>query len=200
MLQQERQLIIGLAAGEERACRDFVMTWHPRIIGWVRSESPPYLVEDYAQDVWQHLMDDGWRRLLRWRPLDHDVEWHPHSLEAFLKEVTRNRVRDLLRAESRQLPGDPDPSEIIDEDSDVGRNPWLEAERSRLRRAFRACSRRFSPRDHLLIDMWWAGHQAAEIAKAIGSNANNVHARKHHLIKILRDCLVEKLPEYFRRV
>ena len=145
-------------------------------------------------------MDCGWRRLLAWKPLEDDAEWHPHSLEGFLKEVVRNKVLDLQRAMTRQLPESPDLVDILDDDSEVGRDPSLEAERSRLRRAFRDCSRGFRPRDSILISMWWQGHSGDEIAGAIDSNANNVYVRKNYLLKQLRDCLVERLPEYFRHV
>jgi len=43
-----------------------------------------------------------------------------------------------------------------------------EAERSRLMRAFRSCTRWFRDRDHLAIRLWWEGHSAQQIAEFVG--------------------------------
>lgn len=76
----------------------------------------------------------------------------------------------------------------------------MEAERGRLMVAFRNCARYFTDNDHRAIRMWFEGHTAQHIAEQLGTNPNNVYQRRSYLLKQLRDCLIDKLPEYFRHV
>ena len=157
-------------------------------------------VEEYAQEVWGHLIEGNWLRLLQWNGLFNDAAWHPHSLEGFLHTLTTNKVTDSLRAEPPQLPPNLDPVDIIDRTTPYGRDPMLEAERSRLVSAYEDCAGWFNDRDNQLITLWWEGHTGQYIAQQLRMTANNVYQRRSYLLKQLRDCLVEKLPEYFRRV
>ena len=200
MREEERQLIHRMAAGDPNASYEFVEQWSPRIERWVSQRATDEKVEDYAQEVWAHLIAGNWLRLLQWNGLDNDEDWHQHSLEAFLKRVTINKVKDLQAAEPPTLPPGLDPVEIIDRTTPYGRDPLVEAERSRLIMAFNDCARWFKERDDRLISMWWEGHTAQHIGEQLEMNPNNVYQRRSYLLKQLRDCLVEKLPEYFRHV
>ena len=165
---------------------------------WVAQRAAREKVEEYAQEVWIHLVAGNWLRLLQWNGLYDDAAWHENSLKAFLKQITIHRVSDLRDAEPPQLPPGLDPNDIID--GTLGSDPLLEAERSRLMRAFESCTRWFKKSDHRAILLWWEGHTAQHIAELLEMNANNVYQRRSHLLKQLRDCLVENLPEYFRHV
>jgi DNA-directed RNA polymerase specialized sigma24 family protein len=200
VLEQQRQLIRQLAAGDREAERRFTDDWHDRIRHWVSDIAPSHKVEDYAQEVWLHLQTSSWLRLLQWKPLYDDDAWHERSLQGFLKTIARNKAIDLRRAEPPELPPGLDPNDIMDRTTPLGNDPLVEAERSRLIRAFEFCSSWFRDRDHLLVRLWWEGHPAHYIAEQIGSNANNVYQRRSYILRRLRECLIERLPEYFRRV
>ena len=188
-----------MAAHDATAGHEFVNRWNERIRQWVARQAAHEMVEEYVQEVWEHLIDGNWLRLLQWKGLYDDEAWHPHSLEAFLKRVTINKVTSLQRAE-RQSSSSFDPVDIIDDTTSLGADPALYAERARLMLAFTTCSSRFSDGDHRAIVMWWEGHTAQYIAEQLHTNANNVYQRRHYLLNQLRTCLVEKLPEYFRHV
>ena len=189
-----------MAAHDPAAGREFVTQWDERIKGWVHQNADREKVEDYAQEVWRHLIECNWLRLLQWNGLFDDEAWHPHSLEAFLKRVTINKTRDLQDAELPQLPPGLDPTQIIDQTTGHEGNPMVEAERSRLIIAFEHCSQRFSQRDHDFIRLWWEGYTGQQIGVELDTNPNNVYQRRSYLLKQLRDCLIERLPEHFRHV
>ena len=200
VMEQERQLIKRLAAHDPAAGQEFVHNWDHRIKSWISQCAPHEKVEEYAQEVWGHLIEGNWLRLLQWKGLYDDEAWNPHSLEAFLKRITMNKARDLFAAEPAQLPKGVDPNDIIDRTTSLGPDPVAEAERSRLLKVFDLCSRWFKKKDHDAIRLWWEGHSAAQIAELIRTNANNVYQRRSYLFRRLRACLVENLPEYFRDV
>ena len=199
MPERDRQLIRAMVSGDRRAAHEFASIWHPRIEDWVARRTLRHRVDDYAQEVWLHLAAGNWLRLLQWRGLYNDEAYHPHSLEAYLKQITIHKVIDL-QGTDRLQESPYDPADIIDDETELGRDPALGAERSRLRRAFDSCSRRFKDNDHRSIRMWWEGHTAKYIAEKLNTNPNNVYQRRSYLLEQLRRCLVEKLPEYFRHV
>jgi len=196
--EEQRNLIHRMAARDPAAGHEFVHIWGPAVTRWVARNAVPEKVEEYAQEVWHHLLEGNWLRVLQWNGLYDDEAWHENSLKAFLKQITVYKVSDLRDAEPPQLPPGLDPSDIID--GTLGNNPLVQAERSRLMGAFDRCMRWFKEKDHRAILMWWEGHTAKHIADELDTNANNVYQRRSHLLKQLRDCLVEKLPEYFHRV
>ena len=200
MREEQRNLIRRLAARESGADQEFYNLWHGRICDWIASQAPYEKVEDYAQEVWSHLNKGRWLRLLQWEGLYDDDAWHPQSLEGFLHRITVNKATDLWRAEPKFHPGDFDPVDIIDRMTPLGRDPALEAERSRLIAAFEFCASWFRDKDHKLLWMWWEGRSGAEIADELETNANNVYQRRSYIFTRLRACLVERLPEYFRHV
>lgn len=200
MRDTERQLIRDLVAGDPAAADEFVNTWDPRIVGWIRQRCWPSSVDDFAQEVWWHLVDDDFRRLLKWKGLYDDAAWHPYSLQAFLKQLTVNKLHDLQQAERHYRLSGRDPFDIVDLDGPVGSDPSTEAERDRLTFALADCMRHFKPKDHRLIEMWWEGHADARVASALDTNPNNIQQRRFYLFKQLRACLAENLPEYFRHV
>ena len=199
MPEEDRQLIRAMVSGDRGAAHEFVSTWQPRIERWIAVRTLQFRIDDYAQEVWLHLAEGNWLRLLQWRGLYDDEAYHAHSLEAFLKRITIRKIIDLQGAERIQE-SSYDPADIVDEQTELGRDPALGAERSRLRRAFDACSRLFQRKDHRAIRLWWEGYSAREIGERLDTNPNNVYQRRSYLLKQLRDCLVEKLPEYFRYV
>ena len=189
-----------MAARDRAAAHEFVSIWDPRIRGWVARNADYEKVDEYTQEVWGHLIQGNWLRLLQWKGLYDDEAWHEHSLEAYLKRITINKVSDLRDAEPPQLPPGLDPVDIVDRTTPLGNDPLVEAEGGRLMAAFAHCTRWFRDRDHLAIKLWWEGHKAQHIAEATRTNANNVYQRRSYLLKRLRECLVETLPEYFHRV
>ncbi len=189
-----------MAARDARASDEFVQMWDARIQRWVSQRVGYEKIEEYSQEVWGHLVEGNWLRLLQWNGLFDDDAWNPHSLEAFLKQLTNNKVTDLLRAEPPQLPPGLDPVDIIDRTTPYGRDPLLEAERSRLMWAYEDCTQWFKDKDNRLITMWWEGHVGKYMAEQLKMNVNNVYQRRSYLLNQLRDCLVDKLPEYFHRV
>ena len=200
MIEEQRQLIRRLAAHDPEAEREFVGIWEHRIEHWISERVPHEKVEEYAQEVWGHLIEGNWLRLLQWRGLYDDEAANPHSLEAFLKRITMNKARDLYAAEPPPLPGGLDPNDLIDRTTPLGRDPVVEAERSRLLKVLDHCTAWFKPKDHDAIRLWWEGHSAQQIAELIRTNANNVYQRRSYLFRRLRACLAENLPEYFRHV
>ena len=94
-----------MAAHDLSAGHEFVHRWDDRLKGWVAQRTAYEKVEEYAQEVWAHLIEGNWLRLLQWNALFNDEAWHEHSLEAFLKRITNNKVSDLRDAERPQLPG-----------------------------------------------------------------------------------------------
>jgi len=197
---EERNLIHRMAARDPAAGHEFVDRWDDRIKGWIAQRAPNEKVEEYAQEVWAHLIEGNWLTLLQWNGLFDDEAWHEHSLKGFLKRITHNKVSDLWDAEPPQLPPGLDPVDIIDRTTSVEGNPLVEAERSRLVMAFTTCSNAFNDKDHRAILMWWEGHSGQHIADQLGTNPNNVYQRRRYLLNQLRDCLIERLPEYFRDV
>lgn len=200
MREHQRNLIHRMAAHDPAAGHEFVGEWGSRITAWVAQRADPQKVEDYTQEVWGHLIAGNWLRLLQWNGLYDDDAWQEHSLEAYLKKITINKVSDLQSAEPPQLPPGLNPAEIIDRATALGNDPLVEAERGRLMRAFDHCTRWFKSRDHLAIRLWWEGHSAQQIAEHVRTNPNNVYQRRSYLFKRVRACLVETLPEYFRDV
>jgi len=196
----ERQFIRDLAAGDRAAADEFVRFWYPQIKSWIAGRASPSKVEDYAQEVWQHLIKDEWRVLLQWKGLYDDAVWHPRSLAAFLRQITINKVRDLQRAEQRQLPHAMDPVDIIDVDGPLGTDPMVQADRAHLEAAFLSCISRFNDQDQNLLRMWWEGYTGAETGAELGMTPNNVYQRRSYLFRQLSGCLVEKLSEHFRDV
>ena len=196
MTDQDRQLIMGLVTGNPGATNEFLSMWQRRIYSWIRQNSWLRQRDDIAQQVWFHLLENGWDRLLSWDGLYHEVK--PHSLAAFLRQVTINKVRDLERKAERNLPEGGDPFDIIDEDGSAGTNPLDMVERERLRRAFEECFGRLQPRDQTSLVMWYEGHQDAEIAERLSMTANNVAQRRYQALPRLRMCLKQTLPEYMR--
>ena len=199
MPDEDRKLIKKMVNGDRWAANEFVSAWHPRVQHWIAARTLQHRIDDYAQEVWLHLADGNWLRLLQWRGLYADEAYHAHSLEAFLKRITIRKIIDLQGTE-RIEPSPYDPADIVDENTELGRDPALGTERSRLRRVFDACSRLFKRKDHQAIRLWWEGYSAREIGEQLDTNANNVYQRRSYLLKQLRDCIVEKLPEYFHHV
>ncbi len=200
MREEQRNLIQRMAAHDRSAGHEFVDRWDERIKGWISQRVPQQKVEEYAQEVWAHLVAGNWLRLLQWNGLYDDEAWREHSLESYLKRITINKVSDLRDAEPPQLPPGLDPVDIIDETTPLGQNPLVLAERSRLMRAFDRCMRWFNEKDHRAIFLWWEGHTAQHIADELETNPNNVYQRRSYLLGQLRKCLVERLPEYFHHV
>ena len=91
MLEEQRQMIRGLVAGEPYATRQFISLWHPRIYRWLERHSWLRPVEDSAQQVWYHLLDGGWDRLLQWDGLYDDNAWLRFSKVVFVsfKKLTK---------------------------------------------------------------------------------------------------------------
>ena len=86
-----------MAIHDQAAEREFVDTWEPHLIRWASAHAPRDRVDDYVQEVWEHLFNRDWKNLLRWKALFNDDEWHEHSLKSFLKTITVNKVTDLQR-------------------------------------------------------------------------------------------------------
>ena len=189
-----------MAAHDPAAGHEFFGIWGPHVTRWVAQNAAHEKVEEYAQEVWVHLVAGNWLRLLQWNGLYDDGAWHENSLKAFLKQITIHKVSDLRDKEPPQLPSGLDPVDIIDRTTSLGRNPLVEVERSRLMGAFHRCMLWFKEKDHRAIFMWWEGHTAKHIADELHTNANNVYQRRSYLLNQLRKCLVERLPEYFRHV
>ena len=72
MPEQERQLIRRVAAHDLAAGQEFVHRWDDRIKIWISQIAPDEKVEDYAQEVWGHLIQGNWMRLLQWKGLYDD--------------------------------------------------------------------------------------------------------------------------------
>ena len=123
MREEQRQLISRVAAHDPAAGREFVEMWDDRIKYWISQCTPQEKIEEYAQEVWGHLIQGNWMRLLQWNGLYDDDAWNPHSLEAFLKRITTNKAHDLFAAEPPQLPHDVDPGDIIDRATALGPDP-----------------------------------------------------------------------------
>ena len=200
MTDDVRQLIRRAAAHDPAAGHEFVHRYDAAIKSWVAQRANFEKVEEYAQEVWGHLIQGNWMRLLQWRGLYDDEEYNPLSLDAFLKRITYNKVMDLQAAEPPRLPNNVDPNDIIDRTTPLGTDPVAEAERSRLFRIYDHCTRWFNSKDHDAIRLWWEGHSAQQIAELVRTNSNNVYQRRSYLFRRLRECLVENMPEYFRDV
>jgi len=196
MPDQDRQLIIGLVTGDPDATNEFIKSWQPRIYWWIRDNSWLRQADDVSQQIWFHLLENGWDRLLRWDGLYANTA--EHSLHAFLRQVTINKLRDLERKAQRQLPEGGDPFDIIDDGGSVGANPLDMAERERIRRAFEECFGRLQPRDRTNLIMWYEGHPDKEIAENLQMTANNAAQRRYQALPRLRMCLEQNLPEYMR--
>jgi len=195
VFEEERKLIFGVVSGDKAATIKFIDYWHPRIYRWIYQNSWFRPVEDLAQDIWYHLLDDGWERLLRWDGLYED-NWHPHSLESYLKTITIHKARDAERWSQRRLPPADLVLEIVD-DGPVGADPMVEAERARVREAFDSCFQEARERDQRNMSLWYEGKSDDEIADELGDNPNNCAQRRFQAIRRLRQCLRNKIPEYF---
>lgn len=114
MREEERNLIRRMAKRDPLAGREFADKWDPRITCWVAQRVHTHKVEEHAQEVWSHLIQGNWLRLLQWKALYDDEAWHEHSLESYLKRITCNKVLDLVNAEQPCLPQGLDPNDIID--------------------------------------------------------------------------------------
>ena len=189
-----------MAIHDQAAEREFVDTWEPHLIRWASVHAPRDRVDDYVQEVWEHLFNRDWRNLLQWNALYDDDEWHEHSLKGFLKTITVNKVTDLQRAAYLRRLKYLDPADILMVPGELGNDPQLQAEATRLMAAYEGCTSHYQRKDHTLVQMWFEGHSANRIAEELETNANNIHQRKSYLFKRLQDCLTEKLPEYFHDV
>ena len=198
MFEEERQLIFGVVSGDESATEYFIAVWHPRIYRWLYQKSWLRPVEDSAQQVWYHLLDKGWERLLGWDGL-YLENWHQHSLESYLKTITIHKARDLERAAYRRLPAVDEVLDVVD-DGPVGADPVTLLERARVREAFDGCFQRAQARDQRNMVMWFEGKSDEEIAEDLGITPNNVSQRRFQALRRLRACLREKIPEYLENV
>ena len=196
MYDDERQLIFGVASGDERATEYFIQEWHPRIFRWIYRHSWLRPVDDVAQDVWYHLLENGWQRLLDWDGLYAD-NWHRHSLESYLRRITINKARDIERRSQRRLPSAEKVLEVVDE-GPVGTDPEVLAERARVREIFDGCFQRVQERDQVNLVMWQEGRTDNEIAESLGITPNNAAQRRYQALRRLRDCLRDRMPEYLR--
>ncbi len=68
-----------MAAGDPAAGHEFVHKWNRRIEYWVAQGTDDEYVEEYTQEVWAHLIEGNWLRLLQWNALFDDEVWHEHS-------------------------------------------------------------------------------------------------------------------------
>ena len=196
MPDRDRQHIMGLVTGDPSATNEFISIWQPKIYGWIRRNSWIKQVDDASQQVWFHLLENGWARLLRWDGLYANAA--EHSLQAFLRQVTINKLKYLERRALRQLPEGGDPFDIADDGDSVDGNPLDMAERERIRRAFEKCFGCLQPRDRRNLIMWYEGYPDKEIAEYLQMTANNAAQRRHQALPRLRMCLEENLPEYMR--
>jgi len=196
--EEERHLVLGVVSGDEAATEHFISIFHPRIYGWLYQNSWLRPVDDAAQEVWYHLLDHGWERLLDWDGLNEE-NWHPHSLESYLRAITINKARDIERWTQRRPPTAEDVLDVID-DGPVGTDPEIEAERARVREVFDSCFQKAQARDQMNLGMWHEGRSDEEIAIELGISPNNAAQRRFQALRRLRDCLREKLPEYLDNV
>jgi len=195
----DRQLIRRLASGDASAAEAFVRRWHPKIRSWVAATVPYEDVDDYAQEVWVQLAKNQWHALLGWRGLDAEID-EPFSLSGYLWRITRHKVVDLLEKDGHQVPSGHEPEDVPDNLTALGLNPGNKAEGHFLRAAFDECTRHFKVRDSRLIVLWLEGQKDDYTARLLQMTPNNVRQRRRYLNRILRDCLGEKLPEYFSDV
>ena len=194
MCDEQRKLIQALVTGDTRATEEFIFIWHPRIYQWIYRHSWLRPVEDVAQEVWYHLLDHGWERLLGWEGLYRDSR-HRHSLESYLRTITINKARDIERRSKRRLPPADEVLDIVD-DGPVGTDPAVEAERARVREIFDSCFQRAQERDQINLVMWREGRSDADIAERLGIEPNNAAQRRYQALRRLRDCLRDKMSEY----
>ncbi|MDH3612023.1 MAG: hypothetical protein OES10_02000 [Gammaproteobacteria bacterium] len=75
MREEERNLIYRMAARNPAAGHEFFDRWDRRIKVWIAQHAKHEKVEEYAQEVWAHLIAGNWLRLLQW----------PDSLWCFLR-------------------------------------------------------------------------------------------------------------------
>ena len=61
-----------MAVHDQAASREFVDRWDSRIKSWVAGRATYEKVEEYAQEVWGHLIRGNWMRLLQWDGLYDD--------------------------------------------------------------------------------------------------------------------------------
>ena len=122
------------------------------------------------------------------------------SLATYLWRITRNKVADLYEAAGRQLPAGYETTDIFDDHGQLGTNPGASAEGDFLFAAFDECSRHFNERDHRLLVLWREGCPDRHTAGVLGMTEGNVRQRRRYLLRILMQCLREKLPEYFSDV
>jgi len=196
--EEERRLILGVVSGDVTATARFIGIWHPRIYRWIYQNSWLRPVEDAAQEVWYHLLDRSWERLLEWDGLYAD-NWRPHGLESYLKSITIHKARDLERVAHRLLPPADLVLDVLD-DGPVGTDPEIEAERARVREVFDKCFQKAQERDRTNMGMWYEGKSDEDIAEELGITPNNAAQRRFQALARLRGCLRQHLSEYLENV
>ena len=186
---------------QDRAAADeFVYTWHRRIKSWVAVQTATENVDDYVQEVWRHLAEKGWRRLLRWQGLTAGGAVNPNSLAAYLKTITRNRVADLKEADKNHIPSTIMPDDLPAPRRSLGMNPEHETERSVVLAGGEACLDNFKARDRVMLTMWALGYEDKAIAETLGLDPTKSKNQRTYLIFKLRLCLKRKFPDLFRSV
>ena len=189
MRDAERQRVNQLLSDDPAAADAFVREWSPRVVAWVRRNTPAHRVEGYCQEVFLHLCQDKWSRLRNWDGLYSDEAWHPNSLAGYLRTITVNKVADLLRADARQLPGGGESRDAVADDGALGRNPEDATADARDKALFRECLDDLQPRDRNLLYLWCQGQQDSYTARLLGMNANNVRQRRHYVARKLSECV-----------
>jgi RNA polymerase sigma factor (sigma-70 family) len=177
----------------------FIVQWHRKIVGWIARRAPPDRIEDYTQEVWDHLSKNAWRILLQCRALDSDDPGR-YALTGFLHSVTLNRVKDLLKADRPRIEIVEVPIHGIENPGPTGLDPEQIAGHQQVIRVYQAWFDELSARDQALLTMWHAGHVDREVADRLRMQENNVRQRRFYLLRRLRDHLVNRLPGYFRDV
>jgi RNA polymerase sigma factor (sigma-70 family) len=183
--EAQRQLIRGLLDGHSAAGHEFLREWAPRIKVWIRSATSADNVDDYSQEILLYLCQDNWSVLSNWNGLFSDDDWSPHSLEAYLRTITRRKVIDLWRADQRQLPEGGEYREVVDEYGVIGRNPERASVESQQQEIVRHLIEQLSVRDKKLLILWMQGEPDRHTARLLRMTENNVRQRRHYLLKRL---------------
>lgn len=200
MRESDRQLIGGVALDDGAAVVAFIRQWEPEIARWVSQRAPRDRVPDYCQEVWMHLSKNNWQNLLSLDALYTDKPSNPHTLRAFIKRITINRVSDLLAADTSKLNVVDVPLHSVDSPGPSGLDPQRIASNSQVLDVYLAWYNERPSRDQSLLGMWHAGYTGKEIAEELGMTANNVRQRRFYLLGKLLEHLVTRLPGYFRDV
>lgn len=200
MCNADIELVRRIELGDPSAEIEFATIWYPRIYGWVRQQVRGDEARDYAQDVWMHLAERRYHRLLKWRGLWNPATVNPHSFAAYLKKVTALKVIDLLRASGRLPPLADDHIELTDDTGPLGGDPFHVAVSEEQMEILEHVISEFSDRDQQLMDMKSLGHSQREIGEILDMTANNVGVRHHYLIRKLLPILRERMSEDFGNV